>query len=284
MSDELRQRPSRWRLSGFVNAVRTTFVRSRRARGARSSSAPAQDGLWQIPTVRGPAASPLDPADGVDATDDHDLNWLFPPDTVTDAAAWDKYWGDEVRHGVQGLTDMLVLDGELVDAMRANGLKTVLCVGSGASMEPRALAYAGFTVTALDLSLLAMAYARDAHPTPEQLSRLIEGRAPRFGGSVDFVTGDLTDPTVCAGPFDVIIERRTLQLWPEDQRAAAAHAVTHRLASRGLFVSQFHDGGWKPDDPLVHPLDAWFADRTWPQWHRELPLIGRAWWRLITTG
>ena len=29
------------------------------------------------------------------------------------------------------------------------------------------------------------------------------------------------DPLMCPGPFDMIIERKTLQLFPEDERAAA---------------------------------------------------------------
>jgi hypothetical protein len=60
-----------------------------------------------------------------------------------------------MRHDVAGFVHMFCEDWELVGAMRANGMKTVLCVGNGISQEPRALAWAGFDVTALDLSPLA---------------------------------------------------------------------------------------------------------------------------------
>jgi hypothetical protein len=77
-----------------------------------------------------------------------EFSWLFPPRTLVDPAAWDQYWHDQVSHGVAGFVHMFCEDGELVDAMRANGMKTVLCVGNGISQEPRALAWAGFDVTA----------------------------------------------------------------------------------------------------------------------------------------
>jgi len=84
-----------------------------------------------------------------------DFAWLFPPRTVIDPAAWDRYWQDQLSHGVAEFVHLFVDDGALVDAMRANGLKTVLCVGNGISQEPRALAWAGFDVTSLDISPLA---------------------------------------------------------------------------------------------------------------------------------
>lgn len=88
---------------------------------------------------------------GFESLDDY--KWMFPPSTVTDSAAWDRYWQDQLSHGVAGFVHLFVDDGELVDAMRANGLRTVLCVGNGISQEPRALAWAGFDVTSLDISL-----------------------------------------------------------------------------------------------------------------------------------
>jgi len=40
--------------------------------------------------------------------------------------------------------DLFCDDGPLVDAMRVNGFSSILCVGAGISLEPRALAAAGF--------------------------------------------------------------------------------------------------------------------------------------------
>ena len=45
------------------------------------------------------------------------------------------------------------------------------------------------------------------------------------GGAVQYITGDILDPTVCRSPFDVIIERRTVQNHPEDARAEASGAI-----------------------------------------------------------
>lgn len=83
---------------------------------------------------------------------DDSCDWLFPPKTMVDPAAWDEWWRNQVKYGVAGLVDMFVRDDQLVKAMRENGLNTVLCVGNGLSQEPRALAWAGFDVTVLDLS------------------------------------------------------------------------------------------------------------------------------------
>ena len=75
---------------------------------------------------------------------DDDYSWLEPPISLVDPAPWDWFWYEHLRHGVGGFVHLFCDDGELVDTMRANGLKTVLCVGNGISQEPRALAWAGF--------------------------------------------------------------------------------------------------------------------------------------------
>lgn len=86
---------------------------------------------------------------------DDDISWLFPPATMVESAPWDQFWRDQLSHGVAGFVHLFCDDGELVDVMRANGFKTVLCIGNGISQEPRALSWAGFDVTALDLSPFA---------------------------------------------------------------------------------------------------------------------------------
>ena len=99
----------------------------------------------------------------------------------------------------------------------------------------------------------------------EELDRFCtkEQRAP--GGSVRFVIGDVLDRSVCPGPFDAIIERRMLQLFPEQEQGVALDALASRLTADGLLVSHrqnqllawqaivriFTDHGWtifqKPD-------------------------------------
>ena len=48
----------------------------------------------------------------------------------------------------------------LVQVMRDHGLQTVLCAGNGISHEPHRLAAAGFDVTALDISRVAVNLAK----------------------------------------------------------------------------------------------------------------------------
>lgn len=213
-----------------------------------------------------------------------DIGWLFPPATVTDSGAWDRYWKMQLDHGVAGFVHMFCDDGDLVDAMVANELRTVLCVGSGLSFEPRALAAAGFEVTAIDLSPLAVQVVEGTEPPSELLSRLLGGRAFRPGGSLRFVTGDLCDSTLCAGPFDVVVERRTLQLFSETERPTALRAVANRLALRGIFYSHCHDGGWKPPAPRNHATEGWFVQERWALWKGQTAIEGRIAWLFTTTG
>ncbi len=219
---------------------------------------------------------------GVESPDD--LSWMFPPCTVVDFAAWDRYWHDQLSHGVAGFVHLFCDDGELVDVMRANGLKTVLCVGNGISHEPRALAWAGFDVTALDLSPFATDVARGAAPPDELLARLVGGRSGGLNGNLEFVVGDLCGAECCPGPYDVVIDRKTLQLYPDVDRPIAMQAVANRLASPGIFFSQSHDGSWKPPAPRKHAAESWFVSNGWEFWRGDTPLTRRVAWLLTTTG
>jgi len=213
-----------------------------------------------------------------------DFSWMFPPNTMVDPAPWDRYWHDQIIHGIAGFADIFCDDGSLVDAMRANGLKTVLCVGNGVSQEPHALAWAGLDVTALDLSPFATEMAKKAAPPEESLSCLVGGRSASLNGQVNFVMGDLCDVACCPGPYDVVIDRRTLQLYPDKKRPTAINAVANRLASRGIFLSHCHDGCWRPPAPARHATRSWFVAQGWEFWKGETPLRGRVAWLLTTTG
>lgn len=212
------------------------------------------------------------------------LSWMFPPTTLVEPAAWDRYWRDQLSHGLAGLVHMFCDDGHLVDAMRANGLKTVLCVGNGISQEPRALAWAGFDVTALDLSPFATEVARRAAPSEEFLARLVGGRSGGLNGHLEFVVGDLCEAACCPGPYDLVIDRRTLQLYPDADRPIAMQAVANRLGSRGIFVSHCHDGCWKPRAPRRHALEPWFRAEGWQFYRGDTPLKTRVAWLSVTTG
>jgi SAM-dependent methyltransferase len=130
-----------------------------------------------IRRLRSKWASEESPADSLPPLDLSSLNWLFPPDDVHDATAWDDYWQAQFAHHMNpALFDMFTHDQPLVDAMRANGLSTILCAGCGVSQEPWALAQAGMNVTALDFSPVALRYAAAPELRPDDLSRFIEPR------------------------------------------------------------------------------------------------------------
>jgi hypothetical protein len=224
----------------------------------------------------GRAPARLDPAD--------DFSWMFPPTTLIDPLPWDQYWRDQLSHGVAGFVHLFCDDGDLVDAMRAHGLKTILCVGNGISQEPRALAQAGFDVTALDLSPFAREVALRSSPSDELLAQLVGGRSRGMNGHLQFVVGDLRDAGCCPGPYDVVIDRKTLQLYPEAERPNAMQAVANRLGSPGIFFSHGHDGGWKPPQPRIHALESWFRAEGWTIWRDDDPLKERVAWLLMTTG
>jgi hypothetical protein len=195
---------------------------------------------------------------------DDDFTWFFPPHDVHDRAAWDRYWHAQLEHGLTPpLFDMFCHDASLIQCLIERGTRTVLCAGSGVSQEPRALAAAGFEVTAMDLSPTAVHLAETWRFGPKELDGFCtaEQRAP--GGSAEFVIGDILDRSMCPGPFDAIIERRTLQLFPEHERGGALDMLASRLQPNGLFLSHCHDGGWKPPGRPVHQVERFFRDRGW---------------------
>jgi hypothetical protein len=214
-----------------------------------------------------------------------ECSWLEPPISLANPDPWDEYWYQHLAHGVGDFVHLFCDDGDLVDTMRANDLKTVLCVGNGISQEPRALAWAGFDVTALDLSPYAMKVASELNPPTELLAQLVSGRSGAPNGSLQFVTGNLCDAECCPGPYDVIIERLTLQLFADEYKPRAMQAVANRLASPGIFFSQSHQGHWKPPAPPLHWNESWFREEGWPIWHgNDGPLMTRVAWLFTTTG
>jgi hypothetical protein len=179
-------------------------------------------------------------------------------------------------------------DSLLVQVMRDHGLRTVLCAGNGISLEPRGLAAAGFDVTALDISRVAVDFAKT---DPERLRYFVSPHH-RPGGQMTFVVGDLLDPTVLPGPFDVVIERRTVERFVEDERAGALSALASRLGRVGIFLSMCFDDNFPPElgwsqheRGFFHASEPWFWEQRWTIWD-EVPtsqLAGRVAW-LVRTG
>jgi hypothetical protein len=77
------------------------------------------------------------------------------------------------------------------------------------------------------------------------------------GGSLSLVTGDLTETLICPGPYDVVIERRTLQLFPAGEQIGALEKLVARLSEKGTFVSQVHSGCWRPGESRAHFAETW---------------------------
>jgi hypothetical protein len=108
----------------------------------------------------------------------------------------------------------------------------------------------------------------------------------RPGGSVEFTIGDIFDRQVFPGPFDVIIERRTSQIFRESNRSSFMGALASRLAEGGIFLSHCHDAAWKPGRDPRHPAKEWFQSEGWTIWNgdpRPKP-VGRCAWEVTSTG
>jgi SAM-dependent methyltransferase len=220
-----------------------------------------------------------------------------------DAEFWDQWWQDRVSRGhaetfpllpaplveFRGrVFDVANSDALLAIVMAEHGLRTVLCAGNGVSQEPRALAEVGLDVTALDISPVATRFA-ETFQDPRGLPFFGVSQMSRPGGRVQFVVGDLLDPAVCPGPFDVVIERRTVQVLAEHLRGDALSALSRRLGEPGIFLSLClddpfaHDLGWSQHKSgLFHASQSWFEERDWGIWD-EVPsstLEGRVAWLL----
>lgn len=216
-----------------------------------------------------------------------DDSWFFPPEDVHDRAAWDRYWQNQVSHGLTPpLFDMHCQDAPLIECLRKRRGRTVLCAGNGISQEPRALAAAGFDVTAIDLSAMATNLAQTWELDSEELDQFCTKEQLESGGSTNFVVGDFLDGSLCPGPFDAIIERRTLQLFPEQQRGAALDCLISRIQPNGLFLSHCHDGRWKPPAEPIHRVEGLFRDRGWRifRWAVSPDHPGRVAWLVMSTG
>lgn len=259
--------------------------------------------------------------------------WQYIRDLIRrkpDAVRWDRWWKNRLSRGPAerfpmlrhspGPEDMFPMleaplvkyrdhlydvannDRVLIAVMAEQGLRTVLCAGSGVSQEPRALAAVGFQVTALDVSSTALRVAKAFELGPHGLRHFCgpalfdadsQSEVPvRPGGHVHFVVGNVLDTRVCPGPFDVIIERRMVQRLDEHERSAALEALAGRLSEVGILLSHCDDNQYPPDlgwafheTGLFHASESWFRERHWTIWDGAPgpTLAGRVAW-LIRSG
>ena len=140
----------------------------------------------------------------------------------------------------------------------------------------------------MDLSPLAVHLAETYQFSSEELDRFCPKELRTPGGTVRFVIGDVLDRSVCPGPFDAIIERRMMQLFPEQEQGVALDALASRLTADGLLLSQHHNQlrVWRSIVQLFRDR-GWSFDRDLPgQFYPEdLPDDGgRVVWLIPTTG
>jgi SAM-dependent methyltransferase len=217
---------------------------------------------------------------------------------------WDSWWEERISKRRTAMfmfpiveAPMIKYGGTYVDVVNSDdlllaimteyGLKKVLCAGNGLSQEPRALARAGYDVTALDLSPKASELAKTHEFSPNDFNYFYAPGAERPGGHLDFVVGNLLDTAVCPGPFDVIIERLTVQLFPEQDRPKALQALAGRLGNVGIFLSHCNDGAYPSKHRQhFHASESWFREQGWMIWDSApaTALSGRVAWLLRSSG
>jgi len=224
---------------------------------------------------------------GITAEKDDDLEWFWPPSTIADVAAWDRYWNDQISHGLTPpLFDLLNNGSHLAAVMNGLGMRSLLCVGNGISQEPRAFAEAGFNVTALDPCAEAVRFAQSWNFSPKDYEFNMEPLPRCHGGQVQFVLGDILDPGICPGPFDVVVERRMLQLFEPERRPIVLAALASRMNENAILLSHAHYGHWRPDEDCTHPLRSLLLETGWQLWspHHGPKPLGRVAWLYFTTG
>lgn len=169
---------------------------------------------------------------------------LIPPKSARDAAGWDRYWQYQIDEDLEDGWFYFELAPVLVPAFLAAGFHTLLDVGCGVSMEPGAFAWAGFAVTGLELSPVAVEHG-SARPFTEQHAHRFFGEQAqalrRSGGRVDYVVGDFLDADVCPGSYDVVLTRRTVQHYRGEPLSTALAALVRRLSPSGVLVIHFHN-------------------------------------------
>jgi hypothetical protein len=186
----------------------------------------------------------------------------------------------------QGFSDRMSSDIQLPVLLASRGVRSILCAGNGLSSEPISLALMGFEVTALDISAVPAQAFANALRDPGHAFRQIPGfdfhdgilrftgtgpidpelcpyihrsddYPPRRGGLLRFTTGDLTDSGVCPGPYDVVIQRRTLQLFPKDEQFTALERLVARLGTPGTLVTHRHAASLEALRGNVPPMADW---------------------------
>lgn len=178
------------------------------------------------------------------------------PTNVNDAEGWNYFWKFLIPLEHYELQFDIFDDSDfLIPFLKKLGYQSILCAGNGISLEPYALAYAGFDVTALDVSGYANQYLANYQISGQELKYIsyfsdlnIEEISTeeilQKVKTVKFITGSIFDADICPGLFDVIITRRTVQLFniiSQEQVMAAMQSLLNRLSPTGLLINHGHN-------------------------------------------
>jgi hypothetical protein len=167
------------------------------------------------------------------------------PGDINSAKEWDLYW--LCRRDMPSPGELQTrCDREWLRVFRERGYRSILFAANGLSQEPQFFAYAGFQTVALELSEVATELARTARWKEQTLLRSFGVSSLEkesflrdmvcFGGSASYEAGSLFAEDVCEGPFDVIIVRRTLQLFSSARLRLALQALRKRLSDTGTLI------------------------------------------------
>ena len=136
------------------------------------------------------------------------------------AAAWDSRYSDGDGTMWSGQPN-----GRLVAEVTAMVPGRALDVGCGEGADAIWLAERGWVVTAIDVSGVAIARARE--------------EAERAGVTIEWVVDDIVSAAPPAGPFDLVSMQ--YPALPKVSGAAAVQRVLHEVDSGGVVLAVYHD-------------------------------------------
>jgi SAM-dependent methyltransferase len=138
-----------------------------------------------------------------------------------------------------------------LDRQAVPGGETALVIGCGYGDDAEELCRRGYWVTAFDIAPTAIARCRERFP----------------GSEVEYRVADLFAlPAEWHAGFDLVVEIRTLQSLPPDQRAAVTRAVAEMVRPGGRLWLRC----------LGRAEDESVDERPWPVSRQELSRFGRA--------
>ncbi len=214
---------------------------------------------------------------------------MCPPKDPLNIAGWDRYWQYHLTEWETPLklTHYFEVTKPLMSLIQKMGYTTALSVGCGISLEVRGFAAGGLHAIGLDASQVAIDYAAKCTLFTTYQDQFLEPHEHTPDGIVEFLVGNFLDPTVCPGPFDVIVSRGTIQYFHRlNMLDTALQSLANRLNATGILVIGTHG-----DIPAMEPITNWLHAHDFTVYFREIQenfLYAspgkRAAWHAMSTG